>query len=71
MMDQTSFGGVFALDRDRRGRYATLANPGGFIAVALKDIAQLKLERGARTVAAVFMVLLAAALLRNGIAGLT
>ena len=94
---------------------ATLANPGGFIPVALKDISQLNpsageyivlwlafalisllpllaallallvardwttqllhtvrgwLERHARTLAAVIIVLLAAALLRNGIAGL-
>ena len=95
---------------------ATLANPGGFIPIALKDISQLKpsatgyialwlgfavisllpllgalvalgvsrdwtisklqaarawLERHARTMAAVIIVLLAAALLRNGIVGLT
>jgi len=95
---------------------ATLANPGGFIPVALKDISQLNpsageyivlwlafalisllpllaallsllvardwttqllhtvrvwLERHARTLAAVLVVLLAAALLRNGIVGLT
>ena len=95
---------------------ATLANPGGFIPVALKDISQLNpsageyialwlafalisllpllaallsllvardwttqllrtvrgwLERHARTLAAVIVVLLAAALLRNGIVGLT
>jgi hypothetical protein len=95
---------------------ATLANPGGFIPVALKDISQLNpnageyialwvgfaivsllpllvalisllvarerttawlnalrvwLERYARAVAAVIIVLLAAALLRNGIAALT
>ena len=95
---------------------ATLANPGGFIPVALKDISQLNpsageyivlwlafalisllpllaallslliardwttqllhtvrgwLERHARTLAAVIIVLLAAALLRNGIVGLT
>jgi uncharacterized membrane protein len=94
---------------------ATLANPGGFIPVALKDISQLNLsageyivlwvgfalvsllpllvalmsmgvahdwtmvklgavrgwlERHARTLAAVIIVLLAAALLRNGITGL-
>jgi len=98
------------------GAGATLANPGGFIPVALKDISQLNpsageyivlwvgfalvallpllvalvslfvarertlavlhamrgwLERHARTVAAVIVVLLAAALLRNGIVGLT
>ncbi len=95
---------------------ATLANPGGFIPLALKEISQLNpsageyirdwllfalialaplglallalliapawagrvlhgargwLERHARTIAAVILVLLAAALLRNGIAGLT
>jgi hypothetical protein len=95
---------------------ATLANPGGFIPVALKDISQLNpsageyivlwvafalvsllpllaalislavardrttawlgaargwLERHARTLAAAIIVLLAAALVRNGIAGLT
>jgi uncharacterized membrane protein len=95
---------------------ATLANPGGFIPLALKEISQLDtsaagyiaywvgfslvsllplglalilllfahdramrilgaargwLERHARTVAAVILVALAAALLRNGIAGLT
>jgi hypothetical protein len=95
---------------------ATLANPGGFIPVALKDISQLNpsageyivlwvgfalvallplvvalvslavapewtlsklratrgwLERNARTVAGAIIVLLAAALLRNGIVGLT
>jgi uncharacterized membrane protein YeaQ/YmgE (transglycosylase-associated protein family) len=95
---------------------ATLANPGGFIPIALKDISQLDpsateyivlwvgfalvsllpllgalvtslvapdwtvsrlqavrgwLERHARTVAAVIILLLAAALLRNGIVGLT
>jgi hypothetical protein len=95
---------------------ATLANPGGFIPIALKDISQLNpsaaeyivlwvgfaliallpllaallslvvardwalarlhaargwLERNARTIAAVILVLLAAALLRNGIVGLT
>lgn len=95
---------------------ATLANPGGFIPLALKDISQLNpsageyilewfvfaivsllplslallmlllapaptkrvlarargwLERRARTVAAVIVILLAAALLRNGIVGLT
>jgi hypothetical protein len=94
---------------------ATLANPGGFIPIALKDISQLKpstvgyialwvafalvsllpllaalvalrvsrdwtisvlqaargwLERHARTLAAAIIVLLAAALLRNGIVGL-
>jgi uncharacterized membrane protein YeaQ/YmgE (transglycosylase-associated protein family) len=98
------------------GAGATLANPGGFIPLALKDISQLKpstggfialwlafavvsllpllaalialavsrdwtvaklqsarswLERNARTMAAVIVVLLAAALLRNGIVGLT
>jgi Sap-like sulfolipid-1-addressing protein len=98
------------------GAGAALANPGGFIAIALKDISQLNpnagefivewlffalvsllplalallmlliahdralqllrgargwLERHARTVAAVILVLLAAALLRNGIVGLT
>jgi hypothetical protein len=95
---------------------ATLANPGGFIPIALKDISQLNLsagdyiavwtafavvallpllaalialgvahdatlavlqrargwlERNARTMAAVIVVLLAVALLRNGIVGLT
>jgi hypothetical protein len=95
---------------------ATLANPGGFIPIALKEISQLNpsageyivlwvgfallallpllvallslllarertlvvlrairgwLERHARTVAAVIVVLLAAALLRNGIVALT
>ncbi len=95
---------------------ATLANPGGFIPLALKDISQLNpsageyilewfvfaivsllplslallmlllapaptkrvlarargwLERRARTVAAAIVILLAAALLRNGIVGLT
>jgi Sap-like sulfolipid-1-addressing protein len=95
---------------------ATLANPGGFIPVALKDISQLNptageyvvlwlgfavvsllpllaalvslafarewtlvrlqsargwLERNARLLAAAIVVLLAAALLRNGVAGLT
>ena len=95
---------------------ATLANPGGFIPIALKDISQLKpnaaeyialwlgftvisllpllaalvslaisrdrtvsrlqaargwLERHARTIAAVIIVLLAAAMLRNGIVALT
>jgi hypothetical protein len=95
---------------------ATLANPGGFIPIALKDISQLNpstgeyivlwvafalvallpllvallsllvardrtlvalgamrgwLERHARTVAAVIALLLAAALLRDGIVGLT
>jgi len=95
---------------------ATLANPGAFIALALKDISETNpsaaeyvwewvafalvsllplllaivmlavapektkrvlagartwLERHARTVAAVILVLLAASLLRNGIAGLT
>jgi hypothetical protein len=95
---------------------ATLANPGGFIPIALKSISEVNpsagqyvvdwlfftlvsllplmlalvmlvvapertdrilqaargwLERHARTVAAVILVLLAAALLRNGIAGLT
>ncbi len=95
---------------------ATLANPGGFIPIALKDISQLKpsageyiaiwvgfalvsllplvvaligltvsrewtvaklqgtrgwLERHARTLAAVIIVLLAAALLRDGIVALT
>jgi uncharacterized membrane protein len=98
------------------GAGATLANPGGFIPLALKEISQLDtsaagyiaywvgfslvsllplglalilllfahdramrilgaargwLERHARTVAAVILVALAAALLRNGIAGLT
>jgi hypothetical protein len=98
------------------GAGATLANPGGFIPLALKDISQLKpstggfialwlafavvsllpllaalialvvsrdrtvarlqaargwLERNARIMAAVIVVLLAAALLRNGIVGLT
>ena len=95
---------------------ATLANPGGFIPIALKDISQLNpsaseyialwlgfavvsllpligalvaigvsrdwavsnlqqardwLERHARTMAAAIILLLAAALLRNGIVGLT
>jgi hypothetical protein len=95
---------------------ATLANPGGFIPIALKEVSQLKpstgeyiavwlgfavvsllpllgalvalgvardwaisklqaargwLERNARTMAAVIIVLLAAALLRNGIVALT
>jgi hypothetical protein len=95
---------------------ATLANPGGFIPIALKDISQLNpstaqyfvlwlgfalvsllpllaalaalavsrdrtvsmlqaarawLERNARTLAAAIVLLLAAALLRNGIVGLT
>jgi len=95
---------------------ATLANPGGFIPLALKDISQLNpsageyillwlgfalisllpllaalvflavsrdrtvgvlgaargwLERNARTLAAAIVVLLAAAILRNGIVGLT
>jgi hypothetical protein len=95
---------------------ATLANPGGFIPIALKDISQLNpnaaeyialwlgfavvsllpllaalvalvtshdwavsklqlargwLERNARTMAAVIILVLAAALLRNGIVGLT
>jgi uncharacterized membrane protein YeaQ/YmgE (transglycosylase-associated protein family) len=95
---------------------ATLANPGGFIPIALKDISQLNpsageyivlwlgfalvsllpllvallsllvarertlttlhgmrgwLERHARTIAAVIIVLLAGVLLRNGIVGLT
>ena len=98
------------------GAGATLANPGGFIPLALKEISQLNpsagqyivdwvffslasllplglallmlvfmperamrvlhaarawLERTARTVAAVILVLLGLALLRNGIAGLT
>jgi hypothetical protein len=98
------------------GAGATLANPGGFIPIALKDISQLNpsageyivlwtgfalvallpllaallslivapdrtkawlsaargwLERNVRTLAAIIIVLLAAALLRNGIAGLT
>ncbi len=98
------------------GAGATLANPGGFIPLALKEISQLDpsagqyvvewslfalvsllplgaallmlvlapdramralkrsrgwLERHARTVAAVILVALAAALLRNGIVGLT
>lgn len=98
------------------GAGATLANPGGFIPIALKDISQLKpsaaeyialwlgfaivsllpllaslialevspewtlgklqaargwLERHARTLAAVIVLALAAALLRNGIVGLT
>ena len=98
------------------GAGAALANPGGFIPIALKDISQLDLsaaafmldwalfalisllplavalvmlrlahdsamriltgargwlERHARTVAVVIVVLLAAALMRNGIAGLT
>jgi hypothetical protein len=97
------------------GAGATLANPGGFIPIALKDISQLKpsagefialwvgfavvsllpllaalvalgvshewavsklqaargwLETHARTLAAAIIVLLAAALLRNGIVGL-
>ena len=98
------------------GAGAALANPGGFIPLALKEVSELDpgaaqyvvdwvffslvsllplgvalvmllvarewtvgklraargwLERNARTVAAVILVLLAAALLRNGIAGLT
>jgi Sap, sulfolipid-1-addressing protein len=98
------------------GAGAALANPGGFIPIALKDVSQLNpssgefivdwvlfalvsllplalalvalltahdwalqalraargwLERHARTVAAVILVLLATALLRNGIVGLT
>ena len=98
------------------GAGAALANPGGFIPIALKDISQLNpnageyivewlffavvsllplslalvmllisrewamrvlirvrgwLERHARTVAAAILVLLAAALVRNGIVGLT
>ena len=98
------------------GAGATLANPGAFIPLALKEISEINpstaqyiaewvgfalfsllplslalialvvareraertlhgvrgwLERHARTVAAVILVLLAAALLRNGIAGLT
>jgi Sap, sulfolipid-1-addressing protein len=98
------------------GAGATLANPGGFIPIALKDISQLKptsaeyialwvgfalvsllpliaalvalvvshdwavsilqaargwLERHARTLAAVIVLLLAAVLLRDGIVGLT
>jgi hypothetical protein len=98
------------------GAGAALANPGGFIPIALKDLSQLNpsageyvgdwalftlvallplavalvmllvahdwamrlltgvrgwLERYARTVAAVILLLLAAALVRNGIAGLT
>jgi hypothetical protein len=98
------------------GAGAALANPGGFIPIALKTISELDpstaqyvvdwlfftlvsllplllallmlvvardrtqrvlvasrdwLERNARTVAAVILLLLAAALLRNGIAGLT
>ncbi len=98
------------------GAGATLANPGGFIPIALKDVSQLNLsaggyivawvafalvallpllaalvalaiahdrtmeilrsvrgwlERNARTMAAVIVVVLAAALLRNGIVGLT
>jgi hypothetical protein len=98
------------------GAGATLANPGGFIPIALKDISQVYpsaggyialwlaftvisllplmaalvalrvsrdrtvatlqsargwLERNARTLGAVIVVLLAAALLRNGIVGLT
>jgi uncharacterized membrane protein len=98
------------------GAGATLANPGGFIPLALKEVSQLNpgaaqyivywvlfalvsllplglallalvfaperamrvlessrgwLERNARTVAAVILVLLAIALVRNGIAGLT
>jgi len=95
---------------------ATLANPGGFIPLALKEISELDkgepasallwiafavvslfpllvaivmlifareralrvlararawLERNARTIAAVLLLAVAAALLRNGIAGLT
>jgi len=98
------------------GAGAALANPGGFIPIALKDISQLNLgtaqavaywalfslvtllplavallmllvahdwalavlgrvrlwlERNARTIAAVIVVLLAAVLMRNGIVGLT
>jgi hypothetical protein len=98
------------------GAGAALANPGGFIPIALKDISELNpstaqyavdwlfftvvsllplalallsllvardwtvrqlgrargfLERDARTIAAVIVVLLAISLLRNGIAGLT
>jgi hypothetical protein len=98
------------------GAGATLANPGGFIPLALKEISQLNpsaaqyvvgwvlfslasvlplgvalltlvfardramrvleaardwLERNVRTVAAIILVLLAVALLRNGITGLT
>lgn len=98
------------------GAGATLANPGGFIPIALKDISQLNpsnaefialwvafavvsllpllvalialsvshdwavaklqaargwLERNARTLAAVIILLLAVVLLRNGIVGLT
>lgn len=98
------------------GAGAALANPGGFVPIALKDVSQLNpsageyivywvifavvsllplalalvallvahdwalgvlrgargwLERHARTVAAAILVLLAAALLRNGIVGLT
>jgi hypothetical protein len=98
------------------GAGATLANPGGFIPIALKDLSELNpsapqyiagwvffslvsllplsialvllvaapnpterrlqsargwLERHARTMAAVIVLLLAAALLRNGISGLT
>lgn len=98
------------------GAGASLANPGGFIPIALKEISQLKpssagfiaiwagfalvsllpllaamlalsiqhdwavgvlgaargwLERNARTIAAVIVLLLAAALVRNGIVGLT
>jgi hypothetical protein len=98
------------------GAGATLANPGGFIPLALKEISELDpsraeyvadwlffslvsllplavalvllvvardwtrrklessrgwLERNARTIAAVILVALAAALARNGIAGLT
>jgi hypothetical protein len=100
----------------RGGAGAALANPGGFIPIALKTISELDpsaaqyvvdwlfftlasllplgialvllavapeptqrrlhslrgwLERHARTMAAVILLLLAAALLRNGIAGLT
>jgi hypothetical protein len=98
------------------GAGAALANPGGFIPIALKDISELNpstaqyavdwlfftvasllplalallsllvardwtvrqlgrarafLERDARTIAAVIVVLLAISLLRNGVAGLT
>jgi hypothetical protein len=98
------------------GAGATLANPGGFIPIALKDISELDpsrteyvaawlfftlvsllplatalvlllvarewtgrvleaarkwLDLHARTIAAVILIALAAALLRNGIAGLT